>query len=161
MNERWNWLTRYAVVIVVALVLAALLGSTDLFVKTRLITKGLTASHLARFLGYGGALTVLWLAAYRATVQLREHNSHRPIINALLLPLATLIVVASTHPLFLLIVSPLMDKSMREIFDWIFIGGIVGCATWLLVAIFNESTSRGDPARGESRRPGSAEAGTP
>ena len=48
MNERWNWLVRYAVVIVVALVLAAMLGSTDLFNKTRLIAKGLSASHLVR-----------------------------------------------------------------------------------------------------------------
>ena len=41
MNERWNWLARYAVVIIVALILAAALGSTDLFNKTRLIGKTL------------------------------------------------------------------------------------------------------------------------
>ena len=53
MNERWTWTIRYAVVILIAIVLAAALGATDLFVKTRLIDKGLSASHLVRFLGYG------------------------------------------------------------------------------------------------------------
>ena len=62
MNERWNWLARYAVVIVVALALAAALGATDLFNKTRLITKGLSASHLVRCLGYGAALSLVLAA---------------------------------------------------------------------------------------------------
>jgi hypothetical protein len=162
MNDRWNWLVRYGVVIIVALLLAALLGSMDLFIKTRMITKGLTASHLARFLGFGGALVVLWLAAYRATMLLRSMDGARVrILEALLLPLATLVVVASAHPLFLLITSPLMDKSLREIFDWVFIAGIVGCAAWLLIAIFNESNTRTESAastrvRGKGQQPDAA-----
>jgi hypothetical protein len=48
-----------------------------------------------------------------------------------------LIVVASAHPVVLLIVGPLMGESLRLAFDWIFIAGIVGSAGWLLFAIFN------------------------
>jgi hypothetical protein len=141
MNERWNWLARYAVVIVVALVLAAALGSTALFNKTHLIGKGLSASHLVRFLGFGGALAVLWLAAYRATGLLHEQGERWRIVESLLLPLATLIVVASAHPVMLLIVQPLMDKSLRQIFDWVFISGIVASAGWLLLCMFNGTGS--------------------
>lgn len=141
MNKRWNWLPRYAVVSVVALILAAALGSTDLFEKTRLIGKTLTASHLVRFLGFGGALAVLWLAAYRATSVLQEQGERWRIVQSLLLPLATLIVVASAHPVMLLIVQPLMDKSLRQIFDWVFIAGIVGSAGWLLFCMFDGSGS--------------------
>ncbi len=141
MNERWNWLIRYAVVIVVAMLLAALLGSTDLFNKTRLIAKGLSASHLVRFLGFGGALAVLWLGAYRASGLLQQLGERWRIVTALVLPLATLIVVASAHPVMLLVVAPLMDKSLREIFDWIFIAAIVGSAGWLLFSMFSGTGS--------------------
>ena len=141
MTERWNWLARYAVVIVVALVLAAALGSTDLFIQTRLIGRRLNASHLVRFLGFGVALAVLWLAAYRASPMLGSQNSRWRVIETLVLPLATLIVVASAHPVMLLIVAPLMDRTLRQIFDWIFIAGIVGSAGWLLYCMFKGPVS--------------------
>jgi len=141
MNERWNWLARYAVVIVVTLVLTAALGSTDLFIKTRLIGNGLNASHLVRFLGFGGALAVLWLAAYRASPLLGSEGERWRVIEALVLPLATLIVVGSAHPVMLLIVAPLMNRTVRQIFDWIFIAGIVGSAAWLLYSMFNGPVS--------------------
>jgi hypothetical protein len=152
MNERWSWLARYAVVVIVALVLAAALGSTDLFNKTRLIAKGLSASHLVRFLGFGGALAVLWLAAYRAHGLLGELGERWRIAEALVLPLATLIVVASAHPVMLLIVQPLMDKSLREIFDWVFIAGIVGSAVWLLLSMFNGSAPKPSAAHDPALR---------
>ena len=152
MNERWNWLARYAVVIIVALILAAALGSTDLFIKTRLIGKGLNASHLVRFLGFGGALAVLWLAAYRASSVLGSQGERWRVIESLVLPLATLIVVASAHPVMLLIVEPLMDKSLRQIFDWTFIAGIVGSAAWLLFCMFNGPASEGSGSNQAAQR---------
>ena len=138
MNERWSWLARYAIVVVVALVLGAALGAMDLFKETRVINRGLTASHLVRFLGYGGALTVLWLAAYRATSPLREHGERWRFLAAMLLPLATLVVVGSAHGVLLLVLDPLMDRTLHQIYDWLFIVGIIGSAAWLLVALFNE-----------------------
>ena len=155
MNERWNWLTRYAVVILVALILAAALGSTDLFNKTRLIGKTLSASHLVRFLGFGGALAVFWLAALRASALIAGQGERWRVVQALVLPLATLIVTASAHPVMLLIVEPLMDKSLRQIFDWAFIAAIVGSAAWLLFAMFNGSASgqANDKLPAERREP--------
>ena len=32
-----------------------------------------------------------------------------------------------------------MDKTLRQIFDWSFIAGIVGSAAWLLFTMFNRS----------------------
>ena len=141
MNERWNWLVRYAVVMVVALVLGAALGAMDLFKETRLLGKGLTASHLVRALGFGAALALLWIVALRATPQLREQGPRWRFVHASLLPLATLIVAASAHAVLLLVLSPLMDRTLHQIYDWLFIAGIVGSATWLLVALFQESAN--------------------
>ena len=146
MNDRWSWLVRYAVVIIVSLVLAAALGATDLFIKTKLITKGLTASHLVRFLGFGGALAVFWIAAHRASLQFHELGDRWRIAGSLLLPVATLIVVASAHPLLLLVVGSLMDKEVRAIFDWVFILGIIGSAGWLLYAMLNGPAPGREPS---------------
>jgi len=138
MNERWSWLARYAIVVVVALVLGAALGAMDLFKDTRVINRGLTASHLVRFLGFGGALTMLWLAAYRATSLLREDGARWRVVATILLPLATLVVVGSGHGVLLLVLDALMDRTLHQFYDWLFIVGIIGSAAWLLVALFNE-----------------------
>ena len=55
MGNSWNWVGRYVAVIVVTLVLAAALGSMDLFEKTSVFSGRLTASHMVRFLGYSTA----------------------------------------------------------------------------------------------------------
>ena len=65
MNERWSWVVRYAVVIAAALALGAAFGEMALFKNAKLGRTGLSAAHLVQFLGYGGALAVLWLAARR------------------------------------------------------------------------------------------------
>ncbi|GAC1529638.1 MAG: hypothetical protein NVS2B4_08090 [Ramlibacter sp.] len=156
MNMRWTWLARYAIVVVVALVLGAALGSMDLFKATRLAGKGLTASSLARFLGFGGALVVLWLAAYRATPMVREHGVRWRLVEVTLLPLATLIVIASGYSVLLLVVGSLMDATLRQIYNWVFIGTILGSAAWLLYALFQESTTAPGPGA-PSRQPEQAD----
>ena len=50
MNERWNWTIRYAVVIVLALILAAGLGEMALFKTTRFGKTGLSPRTWRSFL---------------------------------------------------------------------------------------------------------------
>ncbi len=126
---------------VVALGLGAALGPMDLFKETRLLGKGLTASHRVRALGFGGALAVLWIVALRATPQLHEQGPRWRFLHASVLPLATLIIAGSAHGVLLLVLNPLMDRTLHQIYDWFFIAGIVGSATWLLVALFQESAN--------------------
>jgi len=61
MNKEWSWVGRFVAVIVVALILAAAIGSMDLFAKTFVISGKLSAAHLVRFLGYSTALGALWM----------------------------------------------------------------------------------------------------
>lgn len=157
MRESWIWVARYAVVVFVALVLATVLGATDLFRNTRLIAEGLSASHLVRFLGYGTSLVVLWLAAWRAMTQFRDMGAAWHLAEVVVVPIATLLVVASGHGVLLLMLGALMGKAMRVAFDWIFILGIVASAGWLLFALFNVGVTRGDP---DAVEPGAMESGT-
>jgi hypothetical protein len=141
MTERWTWVVRYVVVIILAVILAATLGEMALFKTTRIGKTGLNAGRLVQFLGFGGALLVFWLLAKRAALLLDGRDPRWMVIKSILLPLATLIVVASAHAVMLLLLGPLMSKAWHQGFNWIFIGGIILSAAWLLAALLTGSPS--------------------
>jgi len=153
MNARWSWLARHAIVVIVAVALGAALGAMDLFKTTRIFNKALSASHLAGLIGYGGALVVLWLAAYRATPLLRVQGLRWRLLEVTVLPLATLVVVASAYGVLLLVLGPLMDPTLRQIYNWLFIAGIIGSAAWLVYALFQDETLNGELGAPLPQRP--------
>jgi hypothetical protein len=120
MNERWMWLVRYAVVIVLALILAAALGEMELFKTTRFGKTGLNASRVVQFFGYGGALLVFWLAAQRAAALIAAQDERWGLLKSILVPLATLIVVACAHSVILLVLGPVMSKAWLPAYNWTF-----------------------------------------
>lgn len=141
MNERWMWIVRYVVVIVLALVLAAALGEMSLFKTTRLGKTGLTAAHFVQFFGFGGALLVLWMLAQRAAALMSAEDERWKVVKSILVPLATLIVVACAHSVLLLVLGPLMSKAWHQIYNWLFIAAIIVSAAWLVAALFTGSSS--------------------
>jgi hypothetical protein len=141
MKERWLWLVRYAVVIVLALALAAALGEMELFKTTKFGKSGLNAARLVQFLGFGGALAVLWLAAQRAAALLPAGDERWNVLKSILLPLTTLIVVAAGQGVLLYILGPLMNKAWHQAYNWIAIAAIIAAAAWLVAALFTGSAS--------------------
>jgi hypothetical protein len=141
MKERWMWLVRYAVVIVLALVLAAALGEMELFKATRFGKSGLNAARLVQFLGFGGALAVLWLMAQRAASLLPSGDERWNVLKSILVPLTTLIVVACGQAVLLLALAPLMTKAWQQAYNWVAIVAIIASAAWLVAALFTGSAS--------------------
>jgi len=141
MKERWVWLLRYVVVIILALVLAAALGEMELFKATKLGKTGLNAARLVQFLSYGGALAVLWLMAQQAAALLPSDDQRWNVLKSILVPLATLIVVASGQAVLLLVLGPLMSKVWQQAYNWVAIGAIIAAAVWLVAALFTGSAS--------------------
>lgn len=150
MNERWTWMVRYLVVIALALVLAAVLGEMELFKTTRL-GKGFSAARVAQFLGFGGALFVFWLLARRASALISTQDERWKVVKSILVPLATLVVVACAHSVLLLILGPIMNKTWLPAYNWTFIAGIILSAAWLVAALFTGSASL-EPLFGGARR---------
>lgn len=136
----WNWVGRYVAVIVISLILAAAIGNMDLFVKTTIGGK-LNASHIVQFMGYGAALAALWVLAQRATIALQRHEGKWTFMQHLILPAATLIVVSLAYTVLLLLLKPVMDAALLNIYNWLFIVGILACAAWLVMAVLNQSAS--------------------
>lgn len=154
MNENWSWTGRYVGVVVIAVLLAAALGSMDLFQGTTVLDKKLSASSIVRFLGYGTALVVLWLLARRAAMVLRAQSGRWSFLQYLLLPAATLIVVACAHSVVLLVLRPVLDASSRNVYNWLFIAGIIAAAAWLVMALFNQSSSLTEAVASAAQRLG-------
>lgn len=141
MKQDWTWVGRYVAVIVVALILAAALGSMDLFAKTFVIQGKLSASHLVRFLGYSTALGALWMLGQRATIALQKNGGRWSFMQHLILPVVTLIVVSSANSIALLVLKPMMNATLNNIYNWVFIVGILGCAVWVVMAVLGQSAS--------------------
>jgi len=140
-NKDMSWIGRYIGVIVVSLILAAAIGSMGLFEKTFVIPGKLSASHLVRFLGYGAALAALWMLGQRATIALQQHRDRWSFLQHLILPVVTLIVVASANSIALLILKPMMNPAMHNIYNWVFIAGILACSAWVVMAVMGQSAS--------------------
>ena len=137
-----SWLGRYVATILVAWILASALSSMDLFEKTYVINGKLSASHLVRFLGYTTALGALWMLGRRATMVFQQQQHGRwSFMQHLILPVVSLIVVASTNSVALLIMKPMMNAAMHNIYNWVFIVAILGCAVWVVMAVLGQSAS--------------------
>ena len=141
MSERWKWIVRYLIVMVLAGAFAAALGEMTLFKATKIGKTGLNAARIAQFLGYGGALLVLWLLAQRAAALLPSQDRRWAIVRSVALPLATLVIVAAGQAVGLLVLGPVMSKAWHEAYNWLAIALIIASAAWLLIALFTGSSS--------------------
>jgi hypothetical protein len=152
MSDRWSWAIRYAVVIILAIVLAATLGEMALFKTTKIGKTGFNAARVVQFLGYGGALFVFWLLAQRAAAVMPSQHQPWNVVKSILLPVATLIVIACGQAVLLLLLGPLMNKAWHEAYNWVFITAIILSAAWLLAALFTGSSSLAQIFGGRARR---------
>ena len=149
MTRDWTWISRYVLVIVIALVLGGVLGELALFKQATLGTPKLTASALVQFMGYGGALLLLWLFGQRAAIQFREGGGKAGFVSFIVVPLVTLIVVAGAYTVLLTILRPFLDAGPRNIYNWVFVLGLTVSALWLAVALFHHSEPLVDLFRSE------------
>ena len=137
----WSWAGRYVAVILVSLILAAAIGSMELFEKTSVIGGKLSAAHLVRFLGYSAALAAFWMLGQRSTVALQQHGGRWSFLQHLILPAVTLIVVAASYTVALLVLKPMMNAALHNIYNWVFIVAIIACAIWVIMAVLGQSGS--------------------
>jgi len=136
MNNNAAWWIRYLLVIVVTLVLGAALGELAFFQKTSISALKLTAANLVRFLGYGSALLLLWLLSRRAAQELDKQGGWRLQAGRFVLPLATVVIVPTAHPVLLLLLGGLLGAELRKIYDWLFILGTLAAAIWLVLSLY-------------------------
>lgn len=139
-KTNWDWAGRYVAGIVVALILATAIGSMDLFAKT-MITAKLSAGQMVRFLGYSTALAAFWMLGQRLTLVLRQRGGRWAFLQHLILPLVSLIVIATSYTVALLVLAPLLNATLLNIFKWVAIAAILACAVWVVLAVLGQSSA--------------------
>lgn len=153
----WSWTGRYLAVILVALILAAAIGSMDLFAKTTLLSGKLNAAHLVRFLGYSTALAAFWMLGQRATIALQQHGGRWSFLQHLILPVVTLVVLAAAYSVAMLIFKPMMNATLNSISNWVFIIAIIACAVWVVMAVLGQSASLTAAFTSADKQPGTSD----
>ena len=121
----WTWIVRYAIACCLALVLAAVLGGSQLFQNARVTPNGPSAADLVRFFGEGAALVLLWLAADRAARSLPEDGRERS--------------VALAYPVPLLLLHPVMTDTAMMGYRWLFVLAITAAAVWLVLTVSRDA----------------------
>lgn len=135
----WTWMGRYAVVLVVAVLLGAAIAELTVFKQTTLGTPKLSAGALARFLGYVGALVIFWMLGHRIARQLRTFSGGAAHTGFLIVPLTTLIALSAGYDIVLVILRPFLTPLLKDVYNWIFVLAITGTALWLVVALYRHS----------------------
>jgi len=72
---------------------------------------------------------------------LQQQGGRWSFMQHLILPVITLIVVASANSIALLILKPMMNASLNNIYNWVFIVAILACAAWVVMAVLGQSAS--------------------
>lgn len=131
--KSWNWVVHYSIAIILALILGTLLASFPLFRESAFGHTHLRASHLVKFLGYGGALLLFWFAGHRASGQLQEERNGLAPLHYVIMPLVSLIVLSGGYEVLLQVLGPFLGKTGKSMYNWLFIAGLAGSALWLTV----------------------------
>lgn len=126
-----KWMMEYGVAMILAVLCAAVLGHLPLFRET---TVGkLHASDLVQFIGYGGAMVLAWFGARQLAAEPPDDWKWLMPYRALVLPLTTLAMVGLAYVVLLYACEPFLGKSGKEIYNWMFVIGIMAACAWLII----------------------------
>jgi hypothetical protein len=126
-----KWMMEYGVAMILAILCAVVLGHLPLF---REATMGkLHASDLVQFIGYGGAMVLAWFGARQLAAEPPDDWKWLMPYRGLILPVATLAMVGLAYGVLLYACEPFLSKSGKEVYNWMFVVGIVAACAWLIV----------------------------
>lgn len=134
MSRSWGWVGQYGIAIALALLLGFVLSRVPLFQQTLIGPIGLPASAVARLLGDGVALVILWLLAHRAARELPADRAGRTFLRTILRPLTTVILVFLGYKTLALQAAPAFGSSGTIIAHWLYVFGLLGATVWLTLA---------------------------
>jgi transcriptional regulator with XRE-family HTH domain len=155
-GKTWVWLVQYGITVLLLLMLGSTASTIPLFKDTALAGTQLTASNLVAFIGYGGALLMVWLMSRKALAQLLPNRSAFGFLRPLGAPFNSLLGVSASYKLLLTLLGPSLGKADRLAYNWIFVSLVLAATLWLIRTWFLKSAPLLDSldATDHSNRPG-------
>ena len=126
-----RWMMEYGVAMILAVLCAVILGHLPLF-REASVGK-LRASDLVQFIGYGGAMVLAWSGARQLAAEPPDDWKWLMPYRALILPVTTLVMVGLAYGVLLYACEPFLSKSGKEIYNWMFVIGIIAACAWLIM----------------------------
>lgn len=133
-SDDWWWMVPYSVAVLLALVLASVLGNFPIFRHTFLPATKLSAADLVGFIGYAGALSLFWTVGKRTAIQLDNYPVTFAFLRPVVMPTVMLVILSIGYYVALLLAGPFLGRSAQIAYDWIFIVGLVAASFWLTLS---------------------------
>jgi hypothetical protein len=133
--DEWMWTARNGVAVLAALVLAGILSQARVFQEAALGSNGLNAAAAVRFLGYGTALVLIWVTAWRAAAQIPPRDSVSRLLHEGLPPFATLLILPGVYGL----IRPFLSERAVTGVSWMFVLLLLATAVWLGRALYDNA----------------------
>ena len=137
--KKRGWLVQYAVTIALAVGFGILLSQIPVFHEATLGSAKLRASQCVQFLGFGGALFVLWQFGQRLAGELPTLWPKMTFLCPVIIPLTTLIVITASHPVCGQFLGPFLGKTGKGMYNWLFVIGIVSAALWVVLSWYGKA----------------------
>jgi ribosomal protein L40E len=131
-REEWMWTIRNLVAILAAVLLASILSNAQVFREASLGGSGFSASDAVRLLGYGTALTLIWMTAWRAATQIPATDAIARLLHESLPPFATLLVLPGAYGL----IHPFLTDRAVTVVSWVFVLLLLATAVWLGLVLY-------------------------
>jgi serine/threonine-protein kinase len=162
MTTSWGWIGPYLIVIVLAILVGPLLATLPLFAHTFLRPLRMNAAQAVRLVADGICLLMIWLAAARATQDLRDDGKGQAFLRCILPPVASLLTVLVAYRAYEAHVIPVLGPPEQPLYNWLITGGLIGSAAWLTFAWARHADALTRAfARHPRRRPAKEEAAEP
>ena len=125
--DEWMWTARNGVAVLVALVLTGILSQARVFQEAALGSNGFNAAAAVRLLGYGTALVLIWVTAWRAAAQIPTRDAVSRLLHEGLPPFATLLILPAVYGL----IRPFLSERAVTGVSWMFVLLLLATAVWL------------------------------
>ena len=134
-REEWMWTVRNGVAVLAAVVLAGILSGAQVFREATLGSGGFNAAEAVRLLGYGIALAVIWISAWRAAAQIRAGDPVSRLVHEGLPPFATLLILPGVYGL----IHPFLSGRAVTVVSWTFVLLLLATAVWLGLVLYGNA----------------------
>jgi hypothetical protein len=125
--DEWMWTARNGVAALAALVLTGMLSQMRVFQEAVLGSDGFNAAAVVRLVGYGIALALIWITAWRAAAQIPPRDTVSRLLHEGLPPSATLLILPGVYGL----IRPFLGDPAVTAVSWMFVLLLLATAAWL------------------------------
>jgi hypothetical protein len=129
------WTARNGVAVLAALVLTGILSQVQVFQEAALGSEGFNAAAVVRLLGYGIALALIWMTAWRAAAQIPPRDAGSRLLREGFPPFTALLTLPGVYSL----IRPFLGDRAVTAISWVFVLLLLATAAWLGSVLYHNA----------------------